>query len=87
MPPLVDARTQHTGDAAVTDRELTRAAVEASGLSSRRFAERIMSRDERTVRRWQSGDTEIPPIARAWLERWLTLSNSMRSRIVGALGG
>jgi len=69
----------------VTDPELIRAAIAAGRLSSRRFAEDLMGRDERTIRRWVAGDIAIPPIARAWLERWLALSDATRGRIVGAL--
>ncbi len=71
----------------MSDPELIRASVEASGLSARRFAERIVARDERTIRRWASGDIAIPPIVRDWLTRWLALSDSTRSRIVGSLSG
>ncbi len=71
----------------MTDPELIAAAIEASGLSARRFAERVVSRDERTVRRWVAGDIDMPPIARAWLKRWLALSDATRARIVGALNG
>ena len=71
----------------MTDSELIRAAIDSAGLSARQFAERIIGRDERTVRRWVSGDIAIPPIARAWLEHWLTLSDQTRERIVGALIG
>lgn len=70
----------------MTDRDLIAAAVTAGGLSSRQFAERVMGRDERTVRRWASGEIAIPATARAWLERWLSLSDLTRERIVGALG-
>lgn len=69
----------------MTDPELIRAAIAAGGLSSRRFAEDLMGRDERTIRRWVAGEIAIPPIARAWLERWLALSDATRGRIVGAL--
>ncbi len=69
----------------MTDSELVRDAIEASGLSARRFAERIMARDERTIRRWVAGDTEIPPIARRWLEDWTALSNAARERVVKVL--
>jgi hypothetical protein len=69
----------------MTDTDLIREAVEASRLSARRFAEHIMSRDERTVRRWLSGEVEIPAIARMWLTHWLSLSDGTRERIVGAL--
>jgi hypothetical protein len=57
----------------------------ASGLSARRFAERIIARDERTVRYWTSGKVGIPPAARSWLTHWLTLSATARARIVRAL--
>jgi ribosome-binding protein aMBF1 (putative translation factor) len=70
----------------MADPELIREAIEASGLSARRFAERILARDERTVRRWVAGDTDIPPIARRWLEGWLALSKATRSRIIRELG-
>jgi hypothetical protein len=69
----------------MTDPQLIRAAIEASGLSARRFATRIICRDERTVRRWLDGEVEIPAVAREWLERWLALSDPVRSRIVGSL--
>jgi len=69
----------------MSDPELIKAAVAASGLSARRFAERIMARDERTLRRWSAGDTEIPPIARRWLENWLELTNVGRARVVMSL--
>lgn len=69
----------------MTDPELITAAIEASGLAARRFAIRIISRDERTVRRWIAGEIEIPTVARDWLENWLTLSDATRQRIVGAL--
>jgi hypothetical protein len=69
----------------VSDPELVQAAIAASGLSARRFAERVLSRDERTVRHWSSGTNAIPPLARAWLERWLALSPAARRRVVQAL--
>lgn len=39
---------------------LLRAAIEASGLSARRFAVEVLAVDERTVRRWIAGDREMP---------------------------
>jgi hypothetical protein len=69
----------------VSDPELISAAITASGLSGRRFAERVMARDERTVRLWRAGTTRIPPLARMWLERWIALSDAARERIVRAL--
>jgi DNA-binding transcriptional regulator YiaG len=43
----------------MTDPDLLRAAVEASGLSARRFGERVLGVDERTVRRWAHGQREM----------------------------
>ncbi len=70
----------------MSDVEIIAAAIKASGLSAKRFAERILSRDERTVRRWQSGEIAIPPLARDWLARWLDLTDAARKRIVLTLG-
>lgn len=42
---------------------LLREAIRRSGLSNRQFAERVMVRDERTVRRWLSGKATIPETA------------------------
>lgn len=41
---------------------LLRSAIEASGLSARKWAEDVAWREERTVRRWLSGEAEIPAI-------------------------
>ena len=40
--------------------DLLRAAIEASGLSARRFAVDVLAVDERTVRRWLAGDRGMP---------------------------
>lgn len=64
------------------DVDLILEAVEASGLSARRFAERILSRDERTIRRWSAGEVPIPPQARAYLELWLELTKKDRRTVV-----
>jgi hypothetical protein len=69
----------------MTDAELISASITASGLSARRFAEHVLARDERTIRRWVAGEIAIPPQAREWLVHWLTLSEATRQRIVGAL--
>jgi hypothetical protein len=63
------------------DSELLSAAIEASGLSARRFATAIISRDERTVRRWIAGGT-MPPVVREWLGHWNALSDSARTDVV-----
>lgn len=49
--------------------KLLRRTIKASGLSNRRFAEEILSRDERTIRRWLSGETAIPQIVVKFLSR------------------
>lgn len=71
----------------MTDPDLIRAAITAGGLSSRQFAVAVLGRDERTIRRWVSGEIEIPAVAREWLERWVTLSAAQRRRVVAALTG
>ncbi len=52
-----------------TSADLLRRAVEASGMSARRFATEVMIRDERTIRRWLAGEY-MPDAPRQWLERW-----------------
>jgi hypothetical protein len=71
----------------MTDQRLIEMAIAASGLSSRRFAELLMGRDERTIRRWIVGKVEIPPLARAFLERWLALNPRQQAAILSALAG
>lgn len=55
----------------LTPQELLAACREASGLSLRQFAIRMMGRDERTLRRWQAGTQAIPAAALAWLTHYL----------------
>ena len=43
--------------------------IAASGLSAAAFARLVLGRDERTLRRWQSGETDIPDSAAEWLGR------------------
>ena len=45
-----------------TSIELLERAIERSGLSARAFAKDILWRDERTVRRWLSGESPIPRV-------------------------
>lgn len=42
---------------------LLRECIRRSGLSNRKFAELVMTRDERTVRRWLAGTQTIPAVA------------------------
>jgi len=65
----------------MTDAELIRAAIAASGLSARRFAEDVTWRDERTIRRWGAGEP-IPTTARERLVWFLAISDSKRRRLV-----
>lgn len=44
----------------MTDAELLRAAIDASGLSARQFAVRTLVRDERQIRRWLAGESDLP---------------------------
>ncbi len=44
------------------DAKLLRAAIERSGLSARSFARDVLWRDERTVRRWLSGESPLPAV-------------------------
>jgi ABC-type phosphate transport system auxiliary subunit len=53
----------------MTPADLLRAAIEASGLSARRFAVEVLKRDERTVRRWLAGDSPIPKAVMDYLTR------------------
>jgi len=47
---------------------LLRSRIEASGLSARRFARKVLLRDERTVQRWLAGDNPIPALVLEWLK-------------------
>lgn len=44
------------------------ALIAASGLSRRGFAERVLGRDERTLRHWIKGTSPIPPAATRWID-------------------
>jgi hypothetical protein len=46
----------------MTDRDLLALAIERSGLSARAFARDVLWRDERTVRRWLSGESPVPKV-------------------------
>ena len=55
-----------------TPRDLLTAAIAKSGMSARQFATQLMGRDERTIRRWQSGDSPIPQAALDWLAAYVS---------------
>jgi hypothetical protein len=46
----------------MTDRDLLANAIKRSGLSARAFARDVLWRDERTVRRWLSGESPVPAV-------------------------
>jgi len=46
---------------------LLRRAINRSGFSNRQFAEQVLARDERTIRRWLSGKIAIPAAVIRWL--------------------
>lgn len=58
------------------NRELLSAMVAASGLTIGEFARTVVGRDERTVRRWLTGATEIPEQMADWLMRTEVEANS-----------
>lgn len=65
----------------MSDAELLRAQIEASGLSQVRFARDVLGRDPATVRRWLAGYT-MPVTVREWLSRVATLTvDATRVRI------
>lgn len=53
----------------VSNADILRTAIEASGLSARRFAREVLVRDERTIRRWLAGDSPIPEAVVAFLNK------------------
>jgi hypothetical protein len=48
--------------------DLLAARIEASGLTARRFAREVLRRDERTVRRWLTGERPIPAVVLDFIE-------------------
>lgn len=62
----------------MTPVDLLRLAIERSGLSARAFARDVLWRDERTVRRWLSGESPIPAIVSDRLREELTAGSRSR---------
>jgi len=81
-PRAIDPRTP---DERQSDVNLIVDAILASGLSARRFAEWITWRDERTIRRWSSGEVPIPTTARVRLTWFLSISEAKRRTFVDVL--
>lgn len=48
---------------------MLREAIRRSGLSARQYAKQILVRDERTIRRWLSGESPIPDAVVRFLEQ------------------
>lgn len=67
------------------DLEVLRAAIEKSGLSTRRFAADVLSRDERRVRRWIAGEDAIPPAVIAFLRRLHSVTVDETGRVITEL--
>lgn len=49
------------------DRELLLRRIEESGVSARKFAIEVLRREERTIRRYISGESPIPNLVRDFL--------------------
>lgn len=64
----------------MNDAELLSAAIEQSGLSARKYAELVLVRDERTIRRWLKGDSPIPKVVREMLHAHLAKPKGSRTR-------
>jgi len=47
--------------------ELLKRRIQESGLSVRQFAIQVMIREDRTVRRWLSGESPTPNVVLGWL--------------------
>lgn len=60
----------------MTNRELLQRALDRSGLSARAFARDTLWRDERTLRRWLSGESPIPKVVADRLREELTNTNA-----------
>lgn len=45
------------------------ALIASSGLSIAEFARTVLGRDERTLRRWLTGEINIPESAAVWLQK------------------
>ena len=59
----------------MTDIQLLEAAIAKSGLSDRQYASKVLTRNERTIRRWLAGDTPIPKTVVTFLQHELAPEN------------
>lgn len=67
-------------------RTILAAAIARSGLSARAFARHVLTRDERTVRRWLSGESPIPRdvLASRWLDPTSPIPDAVLEWLAGA---
>ena len=49
------------------DRKILEARITESGISAKKFASEVLKRDERTLRRWRSGESPIPDLVRRFI--------------------
>ena len=43
--------------------------VHKSGMTQREFANNVLLRNERTLRRWLSGESPIPKLMHSWIKK------------------
>ena len=46
------------------DRKILEARISEAGISAKKFASEVLKRDERTLRRWRSGESPLPDLVR-----------------------
>lgn len=49
------------------DRKILEARISEAGISAKKFASEVLKRDERTLRRWRSGESPIPDLVRRFI--------------------
>ena len=69
----------------MTDRELLAEVLAVTALSARKFARLFLARDERTMRRWEAGDSPVPAVVLARLQWLIALPAAQRAALVRIL--
>ena len=49
------------------DRDILEARITESGISAKKFADLVLKRDERTLRRWRAGESPMPDPVRRFI--------------------
>ena len=49
------------------DRDILEARITESGISAKTFADLVLKRDERTLRRWRAGESPMPDPVRRFI--------------------